>query len=33
MVEGEPHDMNFIGWEEGNKTSLHMVVDIGLHHK
>ena len=31
--EGEQEDMIVGEWEEGNKTSLHMVEDIYLHHK
>jgi hypothetical protein len=33
MVEGEQQDMIVGEWEEGNKMSLHMVVDIDVHHK
>jgi hypothetical protein len=33
LVEDEKHDMNVGEWEEGNMTSLHMFVDIDVHHK
>jgi hypothetical protein len=33
LVEGEQHDMIVGEQEEGSKTSLHMVVDIDVHHK
>jgi hypothetical protein len=32
-TNGEQHDMIVGKWGEGNKTSLHMVVDIDFHHK
>ena len=33
LVEGEQQDMTVGEWEEGNKTSLLMVVDIDVPHK
>jgi hypothetical protein len=33
MAEREKQEMTVSVWEEINKTSLHMVVDIDLHHK
>jgi hypothetical protein len=33
LVDGEQQDMIVYEWEEGNKTFLHMVLDIDVHHK
>jgi hypothetical protein len=33
LVEGEQCDMTVGEREEGNKMSLHMVMDIDVHHK
>jgi hypothetical protein len=32
-LEGEQQDMTIGEGEEGNKTSLHIVADIEVHHK
>jgi hypothetical protein len=32
-TEREKQDINVGDWEEGNKTSLHMVANIDLYHK
>jgi hypothetical protein len=33
MDEREQQDMTVGEWEEGNKTFLHMIMDIDFHHK
>ena len=33
MAKRDQQDMTVGEWEEGNKMSLHMVVDIEVHHK
>jgi hypothetical protein len=32
LVEGGEQDITIGEWEDGNKMSLHMVVDIDVHH-